>query len=152
RILLYKLKLQSCTLIGKRSTKNTIGHRSMAFQKLFFSIFLFLFTGWIAAAPAAEQPNSKPYVLVSVAPHKFFVEKIANDTLKVELMVPAGASSHTFEPSPRQMLNAGNAEIWFQIGESFEPKASAALKAHHPNMQLVDLRQGVDLIYDTDCK
>lgn len=100
---------------------------------------------------AAEKSTAKPYILVSVAPYKFFVEKIAEETVDVGLMVPAGASSHTFEPSPRQMLNAGQADIWFQIGEGFEPKATAALKAHHPDMKFVDLRKGVDLIYDSDC-
>lgn len=116
---------------------------------VYIASLLFFLNGGVASF--AAEPNSKPFVLVSVAPHKFFVEKIADETVKVELMVPAGASSHTFEPSPRQMLNASRADIWFQIGEGFEPRASAALKSHHPDMQLVDLRQGLDLIYDTDC-
>lgn len=99
----------------------------------------------------AQESSGKPYVLVSVAPHKFFAEKIAGDTLIVELMVPAGASSHTFEPTPKQMLNASHADIWFQIGEGFEPRASRALMSHNSGMQLVDLRKGLDLIYDSDC-
>lgn len=90
--------------------------------------------------------EAETYVLVSVAPHKFFVEKIAGDTLKVELMVPAGASSHTFEPTPKQMMKASNADMWFQIGESFEPRASQALLSHNPKLQLVNLRNGLDLI------
>lgn len=122
----------------------------MAYFRLFFA-FLFLFSIKGQSIFSDEPTEVKPFVLVSVAPHKFFVEKIAADTVKVGLMVPAGASSHTFEPSPRQMIEAGQADIWFQIGESFEPKATAALKAHHPNMQFVDLRKGLDLIYDTDC-
>jgi len=85
-------------------------------------------------------------VLVSVAPHKFFVEKIAGDTVTVNLMVPAGASAHTFEPTPKQMLSAGRADIWFCIGENFETRASAALKAYNGDLQLIDLRQNVDMI------
>jgi len=74
------------------------------------------------------------------------VEKIAGDTLNIQLMVPAGSSSHTYEPTPRQMLSASQADIWFCLGESFEKKASASIKAHHPEMEIVDLRQGVDMI------
>lgn len=87
-----------------------------------------------------------PTVLVSVAPYKLFIEKIAGDTVDVSLMVPAGASAHTYEPTPRQMIAAGKATAWFTIGESFEGRAIPALKAHHPDMAIVDLRQGVDMI------
>lgn len=115
------------------------------------SIVLFIFFLGNAALFSAQESNGKHYVLVSVAPHKFFVEKIAGDTVTVELMVPAGASSHTFEPTPKQMLNATHADLWFQIGEGFEPRASRALMSHNSGMQLVDLRKGLDLITDSDC-
>lgn len=99
----------------------------------------------------AEEVISRPTVLVSVAPHKFFVEKIAGDTVNVHLMVPAGSSSHTFEPTPRQMLSATKGDLWFQIGEGFEPRAARALLSHNPNMKLIDLRQGLHLI-DSSCE
>lgn len=123
----------------------------MSSKLIKLSVIAIYFLTTAIACFAQETPPSKPSVLVSVAPHKFFVEKIAGNTLSVELMVPAGASSHTFEPTPRQMLNASRADLWFQIGEGFEPRASAALKNHHPEIALVDLRQGLDLIYDSDC-
>lgn len=86
------------------------------------------------------------YVLVSVAPHKFFVEKIAGSTVQVGLMVPAGASAHTYEPTPKQMLQATKADIWFYVGEGFEPKVRLALGSYNSHMQFVDLRQNLDLI------
>lgn len=101
---------------------------------------------WLPAANFAEGPEKLPYVLVTIAPDKFFVDKIAGGTVQVELMVPAGASAHTFEPSPKQVLKASQADIWFQIGEGFEPKATRALQSHNTNLTIVDLRQGLDLI------
>lgn len=89
---------------------------------------------------------SNPIVLVSVSPYKFFVEKIAGDTVNVSVMVPAGASAHTYEPSPKGMLEASHGDMWFLIGEPFETKATAAVTSHNTTMTLVDLRQGVDLI------
>ncbi len=107
---------------------------------IFFSFGLFL--PFFYSTGHAEVP----YVLVSVAPHKFFVEKIAKETVQVYLMVPAGASSHTYEPTPRQMLTASKGDLWFRIGEPFENRAIQALKSHHPKLEIVDLRQGLDLI------
>jgi zinc transport system substrate-binding protein len=86
------------------------------------------------------------YVLVSIAPYKFFVEKIAGNTLEVGLMIPPGGSPHSFEPTAKQVLAAGRADIWFRMGEGFETRALPAIKGHHPNMQIVDLRTGASLI------
>ena len=94
----------------------------------------------------AEAPQLSHTVLVSLAPYKFFVEKIAGGTVKVHLMVPAGASAHTYEPTPKEMLAASNADVWFTIGETFEKRAGNALQSHHLALLLVDLKQGVDLI------
>lgn len=87
-----------------------------------------------------------PTVLVSIAPYKLFVEKIAGDTVAVNLMVPTGASAHTYEPTPKQMIVAGKAVAWFCIGESFESRAIPSLKAYNPAMNIIDLRHGVDMI------
>lgn len=114
----------------------------VSLKHLWLLLFVFLCKGFFLTANDA----SAPYVLVSVAPHKLFVEKIAKDTVQVYLMVPAGASAHTYEPTPRQMMTASKADIWFRIGEAFENRAIQALKSHHPNLEIVDLRQGVDLI------
>lgn len=92
------------------------------------------------------QAQEVPSVLVSIAPYKLFVEKIAGDTVSVNLMVPAGASAHTYEPTPKQMIAASKAVAWFSIGESFENRAIPSLKAYHSEMAIVDLRQGVDMI------
>lgn len=112
-----------------------------------FLFFVFMFTNFLSLH-AEEASKNHPFVLVSVAPHKFFVEKIAKDTVEVKLMVPAGASSHTFEPTPQQMLKASVADLWFQIGEGFELRASLALTSYNPGMQLINLRKGLDLIVD----
>lgn len=104
------------------------------------SLFLFI------AAFSLSLHANKPTVIVSVAPDKFFVEKIAGEQVEVFLMVPAGASAHTYEPSPRQMMKASQADIWFTIGETFEKRAVQALLSHKPSLKIVDLQKGVNLI------
>jgi zinc transport system substrate-binding protein len=114
------------------------------------NLLLTLFISFFCCLPGLRAEETQaPIVLVSIAPHKFFVEHIAGDTVNVMVMVPAGASLHTYEPTPRQMLAATRAVIWFRMGESFETKAIDALVSHHPEMILVDLRQGLDLVPGT---
>jgi len=92
-----------------------------------------------------------PTVIVSVAPHKFFVNKIAENTVDVYLIVPAGASSHTYEPTPRQMMKASQAALWFSIGETFEKRAMQALQSHRSTLKVVNLQQNLDLISHDHC-
>ena len=91
--------------------------------------------------------EGSPLVLVSVAPHKYYVDRIADGTVRVGLMVPPGASSHTYEPTPKQVLAASKAAIWFQVGEPFEERAGASLKSFNPDLLIVDLRDNVPLIH-----
>lgn len=122
-----------------------------------FEYALTLLVAWVFCFPetssglevrSQDQSSSQltNYVLVSIAPYKFFVEKIAGNTLEVGLMIPPGASPHSFEPTAKQVLAAGKAAIWFRMGEGFETRALPAIKGHHPHMQVVDLREGVNLI------
>ncbi len=110
--------------------------------------FLFALVLIFANTLAWAEDALTHYVLVSVAPYKYFIEKIAGDTVKVGLMVPPGASAHTYEPSPKEMMAASHADAWFLIGESFETRATKAIKSHHPQIVFYDLRKGVDLIVD----
>jgi zinc transport system substrate-binding protein len=42
-------------------------------------------------------------ISVSIAPYKYFIEKIAGNDFTVNIMVPPGASPHIYEPYPEQI-------------------------------------------------
>lgn len=87
-----------------------------------------------------------PTVLVSIPPYKYIAERIAGDTLKTLLLLPPGADPHSFEPRPRQIVEASCAKLWFQVGEGFEKRVQDSLKGHRPDLVSIDLRNGMDLI------
>lgn len=112
---------------------------------LFFFIPLFLFS---CNGNAKRKESEKTLrVLSSIAPYKFFVERIAEPHIAVDLFVPEGANSHTFEPSPRQMIEASYCKIWFQAGDSYESPMKESLRHSNPDMQFVDLRKDIDQIF-----
>lgn len=111
----------------------------------FISVLFFFLPLTLTAAESAERP----VILVSVAPYRFFIEQIAKDTLQVELMVPAGASAHTYEPKARDMQRASKGNLWFTLGEPFEKRALLALQNANPRLRAVDLRQGVQLLHSS---
>ncbi|MCC5832715.1 MAG: zinc ABC transporter substrate-binding protein [Chlamydiales bacterium] len=85
---------------------------------------------------------SQTRVLVSIAPQKYLVEEIGGERVSVEIIVPAGASSHTYEPTAKQVVSMCTGEIWFRLGEGFEERLIKAL----PHTQIVDQREGIDLL------
>jgi zinc transport system substrate-binding protein len=82
-------------------------------------------------------------VLVSIAPHRFLLQRIAGDKISVDIFVPSNANPHTYEPSPRQMISAIEAKIWFRNGEEFEKRL---LGAFENRLCIVDLRKNIPLI------
>ena len=51
-------------------------------------------------------------VFVSIAPQKYFVERIGGDEVKVHVMVKAGESPATFNPNPKKMSELGIENAW----------------------------------------
>lgn len=110
---------------------------------------LFLFFLSIFISPTfifSEESPSKPLVLVSIAPYRTFVKAIAGDSVDVMTIVPPGSSSHTFEPTPKQMIAASHADLWFSIGETFEDKFSKVTSTYSKKIEIVNLREGVEMI------
>jgi len=107
------------------------------------SIFILSFFG---CATETTKPK-RPVLLVSIAPYKFIVEQMVGNTVDVTLLVPSGSSPHTYEPTPRQMVKASQADLWFRIGEGFEARLVPVLKSQNMKIQIIDLREGLDLIH-----
>lgn len=116
-------------------------------QTLLFLLFALVFG-------AIEAEEAKPIAIVSLAPYRYFVNEISSHLVDVNLMVPPGASAHTYEPTPRQMIQASKADLWFRLGEPFEEKAVKALQEANPRLDPVDLREGIPLLRDqcTHCR
>jgi zinc transport system substrate-binding protein len=108
----------------------------------FLIIFSFLFSPLLA----------KPIVLVSIDPQKFFVEQIAKDTVNTVVLVPPGASPHSFEPTAKQLILASKATLWFSIGEPFEKKASNVLKSHNESIDIIDSKKNITLLKGSCCR
>ena len=70
-------------------------------------------------------------VVASIAPYGDLVRHVGGEAVEVSVMLPAGASPHTFEPTPRDaselagadlvVLNGGTDEWLHELAESVEP-------------------------------
>jgi zinc transport system substrate-binding protein len=88
-------------------------------------------------------------VAVSVPPQAYLVERIGGPRVRVEVMIPPGASESTYSPNPRQMVALSEARLYVKVGHPaflFEPQSIDPFLAGHPEIRVVDMSRGMDLI------
>ena len=91
-----------------------------------------------------SKKNSKPVILVTIPPYAYLVNEIAGDLVATEILVPAGANPHIYEPTPKQVEQFARAQIWFRLGDPAEEKILPFLRER--NVQDVDLTKGMKLL------
>lgn len=82
--------------------------------------FLFSLLLALLLLPEPLFAASRPQVLVSIAPQKYILERIAGESLEIAVLVKPGADPHAYEPTPGQIRSAGAARVWFTMGVPFE--------------------------------
>jgi zinc transport system substrate-binding protein len=94
------------------------------------------------------QPNGKIGVIVSILPQAEFAEKVGGDRVDVTVMIPPGASPHSYEPAPSQLAQVSNASLYCEVGSGieFELAWMDRITSMNKNMVLVDCSKGIELI------
>lgn len=108
------------------------------------TLYLRWFIGWLAIIPLLLQAQPLS-VFVSVLPQKQFVEAIGGERVQVHVMVKPGASPATYEPTPKQITQIAQAQLYFQIGVPFETLWLSRIQANHPQLKIIDCRDGIQL-------
>jgi len=109
----------------------------------------------LIVAPGISLAVPKLTVGVSILPEKYFVKRIAGDSVKVIVMVGQGSNPETYEPKPRQLAELERAQVYFLVGVPFENKWKKMFSEVNPAMKLVALNEAtqsrnLDQIRSTD--
>ncbi len=92
------------------------------------------------------QAAEKLSVFVTIAPQKYFVQRIGRDRVDIHVMVPAGADPHTFEPKPQQMVAMAEAKLYFAIGIDFEEARLKNIISTNRQIMIVHTDRGIQKI------
>jgi len=116
---------------------------------VFFTITAVLVsTVFLTACIQKTQATDKKGVVVTILPQVEFVESVGGDKVAVTAMVPPGASPHTYEPSPSQMITLSKAAMYASVGSGveFELAWMDKLVAVNDEILLVDCSEGIELL------
>ena len=114
-------------------------------KALLFSLILMLIFG-ACASPVSQDEPEKLTISVSILPQQWFVDQIGGDRVRTQALVGSGDDPHTYEPSPKQMTNLADSELYFTIGVEFEAVWLPRFESSNPRMQVVDAAAGIERI------
>ena len=107
-------------------------------------VSFFIFSSPPSAGAADGKESGRISVFVSIAPQKYFVERIAGDMAEVRVMAPPGASPVVYEPKPKQMAAVSRAKIYFAVGVPFENAWLKKIAGANPDIWIVDTGRGIE--------
>jgi len=68
-----------------------------------------------------ELINKKIKVVTTLFPQYDFARQIAGDKAEIVLLLPPGAESHSFEPTPSDIISINKADVFIYTGKYMEP-------------------------------
>ncbi len=94
-----------------------------------------------------QQDSGKKVITVSIAPFKYFVEAVAGNDFRVNVMVPAGSNPHIYEPYPRQITSLRASAAYIANGcLGFETTWLDRFYEVNRKMQKLTISDRIDLI------
>lgn len=99
------------------------------------------------SACAQKPQKTQETFYVSILPLRGLVHEIVGNDLPIEVLVPAGASPETFEPTPQQFVALNQARLIFNVGLlDFE---NGLIGKIANQQKVIDLHKGIKLLTET---
>ncbi len=100
-----------------------------------------------ATFSSSDEKDSRPLVVTTIFPYYDFVRQIAGNRVRLKMVVPAGMDSHSFEPTPADMITMQQADLMVCNGgemEQWVEKVVASLDTE--NMKVLTMMDYVDVL------
>lgn len=105
---------------------------------------LVLLTGCVSET---TEQNSKPNlkIVATLFPQYDFARTIAGEDAEVTLLLPPGAESHSYEPSPADIIKINEADLFIYTGEAMEAWVPSVLDSLEKQPVILDMSAGIEL-------
>ena len=101
------------------------------------------------AFDASSEQSGKLKVAVTLFPYYDFVRQIAGDQVDLQMVIPAGMDSHSFEPTPADIRTIQHADVLISNGGTMEHWLDETLAAlDTTNMTIVTMMDYVDTVQE----
>lgn len=123
-------------------------------MKRILSIFLStllmaaLFTACAGSSnPAGGSESGKISVVATIFPQYDFVRQIAGDHAELTMLLPPGSESHSYEPTPQDIISIQNCDMFIYVGGESDTWIDDILESMDTSkMEIVSLMDLVDTV------
>jgi zinc transport system substrate-binding protein len=137
----YPLKKIILTLLGVGFSLVGCGENTLEYQSISNS------DSGLAQQEIKETVTEKVIdITVSIAPQKYFLEKIGGDRLKINVMVDPKIEPEIYEPKPQELTNLSQTKAYITIGLPFEKKWLDKFKEVNAQMVIIDSTKGIEFM------
>ena len=93
-----------------------------------------------------QNPNDKINITTTIFPAYDFVRQIAGDRVNLAMLLPPGAESHSFEPSPRDIIAIQNSDVFIYAGGESEKWVSRIIQSLNPQRRLPEFTDNMNIL------
>jgi zinc transport system substrate-binding protein len=95
----------------------------------------------------AAQENGKINVVATIFPPYDFIRQVGGDRINLTMLLPPGAESHSFEPTPQDIIRIQNCDIFVYVGGDSDAWVEMILESIDTGgMEIVTLMDCVEVV------
>ena len=79
-------------------------------------VSILIFSGCTSNKISYEISNEKINIITTIFPYYDFVRQIAKDKVNIHMLIPPGSESHTFDPTPKDIINIRECDVFIYTG------------------------------------
>lgn len=119
-------------------------------MKKYLSLFLVAIIGIFMTACDAKKDNiikddNRISIVSTIFPGYDFAKQIAGEKANVELLLPPGAESHSYEPSPQDIIKIQNADLFIYVGGESDEWVEKILDSMDTKINVIKMMDVVDV-------
>ncbi len=95
-----------------------------------------------------DEKSGKLQVVATLFPQYDFTRQIAGDKAEVTLLLPPGVESHSYEPTPSDIIKINESDLFIYTGESMEAWSQRIIDGMQQSgsgSTVLDVSQGIEL-------
>ena len=128
----------------------------MKFSKLFSafipaSVLLLLLSGCASPGTAGSEDSGKIRAVATIFPQYDFLRQIGGDHLELTMLLKPGAESHSFEPTPADMITVSQSDLFVYVGGDSDAWVETILESVDVSeKEIVTLMDCVETVAEED--
>ncbi len=128
----------------------------MKFSKLFSafipaSVLLLLLSGCASPGTAGSEDSGKIRAVATIFPEYDFLRQIGGDHLELTMLLKPGAESHSFEPTPADMITVSQSDLFVYVGGDSDAWVETILESVDVSeKEIVTLMDCVETVAEED--